>query len=117
MSYAVLDDVFRGMFQNILDDKSISMHVSSLLMVDSFEETIADEIELIFSLRSMIQAELRTKLSNDVQLLFRCLDFINEHRKNVSLRESVITGARFFYLNLLLEPRRSIVFDEWLRSP
>jgi hypothetical protein len=92
------------------------MHVSSLLMVESFEETIADEIELIFPLRSMIQAELRTKLSNDVQLLFRCLDLINEYRKNVSLRESVITGARFFYLNLLLEPRRSIVFDEWLRS-
>ncbi|CAF1156114.1 unnamed protein product, partial [Adineta ricciae] len=76
----------------------------------------SEEINLMFSLRTKIHCEMENKLSNDVHLLFRWIDFINQHKKDVTLMEKILIGARFIYFDLLPMDRQLTVFDDWLQS-
>ncbi|CAF4036986.1 unnamed protein product [Rotaria sp. Silwood2] len=71
----------------------------------------------MFSLREKVREEDKKhppqKLTNDVQLLFRWMDFIFNHHKGISFEERLILGARFFYFDLLPMSEHQSIFDEW----
>ncbi|CAF3786308.1 unnamed protein product [Rotaria socialis] len=77
---------------------------------------IAILVEQMFSLREKLRTDPEWKLHNDIQLLFRWVDFIKNHHTSLSLTHRMLLGARFFCFDLLSTARHTILFDEWLSS-
>ncbi|CAF3506451.1 unnamed protein product [Rotaria sp. Silwood1] len=83
---------------------------------NSKSNEIALLVRQMFSLREKLRTDPEWKLQNDIQLLFRWVDFIKNHHASISLTYRMLLGARFHYFELLSSSRHSDIFEEWLNS-
>ncbi|CAF0973740.1 unnamed protein product [Adineta steineri] len=98
------------------DTELANLTKSALNQQKSETDDVDFIVEQMFSLRTKIRSDSEWKFSNDVHLLFRWIDFINNHHKAVSLVGRVSLGARFFYFDFLSSSKHLTLFNEWINS-
>ncbi|CAF1361581.1 unnamed protein product [Adineta steineri] len=65
------------------------------------DDTIVLLINNMFSIRETLREDNEWKIDNDIQLLFRWIDFICNQHTSISLEKRLILGAKFYYFDQL----------------
>ncbi|CAF1360682.1 unnamed protein product [Adineta steineri] len=65
------------------------------------DDTIVSLINNMFSIRETLREYNEWKIDNDIQLLFRWIDFICNQHSSISLERRLILGAKFYYFDQL----------------
>ncbi|CAF1151526.1 unnamed protein product, partial [Rotaria sordida] len=73
-------------------------------------------INIMFLLRNKLIYDTEWKLKNDIQLLFRWIDFIKNHHQELELTHRMLLGVRFFYFDQLPIPRHASLFEDWYKT-
>ncbi|CAF5184286.1 unnamed protein product, partial [Rotaria magnacalcarata] len=73
-------------------------------------------VTIMLSLREKLRKNSLWKLDNDIQLIFRWIDFIFNHHSSLSIEYRLCLGVRFFYFDQLSMSLHETIFDEWIQQ-
>lgn len=111
---------FTQIVLNAYDNDDVRRIVESRLLQSlkayDYEDTsisVEEVATAISRLRDLMQSEPRISFENDTRHIFRWVDFICNHTKEISLLDRVILGGKFFYLDELAVSLQSEMAANW----